>query len=517
LNFSVTWTSRQGVFKQTEVRYPYEAGAIVRARVWSDSAGKFHQKAALIEVGDDSITLRKPDKTEIKVAIAKLSDADQQFVKSLHKDTGPVLDHPPQPPPLEEFAQSGASVASGDIKPVAIEPDPLPADMKIKQGGVGLPSDDRWDCIGGVMAVGGKENWLLSTIESDSPKAPLPTRLIWASLESQKIEGRQLLPVGESLLDYHSPTHRLLTFSLVKADPPSSNTTATAAFTLWEVMPKDKKVKPLTRWKAGSESWTQADPWARIIDNETVLQRLRSGVNQELVGWDTTAKKVRYRIAQHRGRLEAFPVLSGGRKYVFVTDDDAVKVVESATGKVIRRLPVERGPAAVAPSEDGRKLAVLGYEAVSVWDLTNPAAQPQELPAKGIGTAPGLDLFWVGDDRLMAQTGNSIDYVLYSLKQTTSLWLYHFDEDVYSVPQQSFWRKGHRLREIVNQHLVYWARLSQPQHGLVIGAVRLPGPQVDEAAAALDADASKNVVKPGAPGLGATNVTNHGLIVEGKR
>ena len=82
---------------------------------------------------------------------------------------------------------------------------------------------------------------------------------------------------------------------------------------------------------------------------------------------------------------------------------------------------------------------------------------------------------------------------------------------------KSFWRKGHRQREIVDQHLVYSATIDKPQRRLAIGAVRLPGPKVDEAAAALDADSIKDAIKPGTLGLGATNVTSRGLIVEGKR
>ena len=53
------------------------------------------------------------------------------------------------------------------------------------------------------------------------------------------------------------------------------------------------------------------------------------------------------------------------------------------------------------------------------------------------------------------------------------------------------------MREIVNQHLVYGASLeSGGKNGLAVGAVQLPGPQVEQAAAALDPE-SLIAIKPG--------------------
>ncbi len=162
--------AKQGVFKQNEVRYPYEAGAIVRARVWSDSAGKFHQKAALIELTDDSITLRKLDKTESQVAIANLSDSDQQFVKKLQREAG--VERPPQPLKMEDFAGAAgvfqSFAATGDGKRAAIQPDPLPGELKLKQSGLGFPVDDFFDRLGAIVPVGGKGTWLLAAARTTS-------------------------------------------------------------------------------------------------------------------------------------------------------------------------------------------------------------------------------------------------------------------------------------------------------------------------------------------------------------
>jgi hypothetical protein len=488
-DYEFAHASKQGVFKATEVRYPYEAGAIVRARVWNDSAGKFHQKAALIELADDSITLRKPDKTEIKVPIAKLADADQQFVKKLQREEG--VERPPQPPKLEDFegtADAAQSLAASAGKHGAIQPDPLPSELKLKQSGVGFPIDDFYDRLGAIVPVGGKGTWLLAALENDKPGSKLPTRLLWASLDHQKIEGRQLLPSGEVLLDYHSPTHRVLTFSTVK-DESDPHGWGTAALTLWDVSPTDKRVKPLVRWKADSGERGLHEPWGRIIDADVILQRFKK---QELVGWDTTTKKVRYRTAQE-SFFAPLPTISAGRKYLVIPEDKDVRILESATGNLVATLPARDGCSGVAISEDGRKVAGLSRNALTVWDLANPDAEPQRYQAEAIGTPFRAELFWVSDDRVMVDSGRQ-DMVLFSLKHKVSLWNYQFDMNAVSKTATA---TAHRIREIVNQHLVYGATLeSGRQHGLAVGAVLLPGPQVEEVAASLDPE-SLIAIKPG--------------------
>ncbi len=491
--FEFASNTRQEAFKPANVRYAYEAGALARARTWSDGAGKFKVKAALIEIGDEKITLRKPDKTEIKVTISKLSDSDQQFLKKLQKGAGGPAARPPQPPPLEDF-EGGAggndsfATFGDDAGNAALEPDPLPADLKLKQGGVGFPTEDFFDRLGAVLAVGGKDAWVLAGVENGTPGKALPTRLYWASLARQKIEGRQLLPPGESVLDYHDPTHRVLTFAHVAADGSEGGEKETAALTLWEASPTDKQAKPLVRWKADSGERGHHEPWARIIDADVVLQRWKK---QELVGWDTTAKQVRYRLTQ-ASFFAPFPALSGGRKYIFLPEDKGVRIFESATGHLVSTLPAENGAAGVAISDDGCRAAVLSQNALTVWDLKDTSAPPQHYQAETIGTRFRADLFWVGDERVMADSGHR-GQVLFSLKHKLSLWNYKFDMNAIRESE------GHRVREIVGQHLVYGATVGNGgRSGLAVGAVLLPGPKVDEAEKELDPE-SLIVIKAGTP------------------
>lgn len=54
--------------------------ALAEVRTWSDATGKFKIEAELIEATDEHVVLQKTDGKTVKVPIAKLSEADQQFV-----------------------------------------------------------------------------------------------------------------------------------------------------------------------------------------------------------------------------------------------------------------------------------------------------------------------------------------------------------------------------------------------------------------------------------------------------
>lgn len=500
-DFSFAGTSLQRPFGAAAVRHVYESGAILRARVWTSADGTFRDKAALIDIDDEMIRVRKPDKTEIDLKIATLSPTDQKFLEKLRKESGGGLAKPPQRPEIADFGDVGAiAMAAGptDSPRVALAADPLPTYLKMTQGGAGFPVEDFFDRLGAVLPVGGKDAWVLAAVENERPGRELPTRLLWASLARQKIEGRQLLSPDERVLDYHSPTHRLLTFSNVAGE--DGDTAAT--LTLWEVLPTDAKAKPVVRWKADSGSGGQREPWGRIIDASVVLQRF---AKQDYVGWDIAAKQGRYRIAQ-QSFFAPVATLSPGRRYLCLPEDAGVRVFDAATGRQLMSLPVAGGVAGVAVSEDGRRAAVLGSTTLGIWDLTDAASPPELVQAETIGTRFARQLSWVGDDRLLAGDGHRAE-VLFSLKRRMSLWRYEYD--VNAIPASP----GHRVHEIVDRHLVYGATLRDgPQTGLAVGAVKLPGPKVDETEAAVDPE-SLLVMKPGTPVRLDVRAGDHDTVV----
>lgn len=485
--FAFGGSSLQRPFSSAEVRHAYESGAILRARVWTAADGTFREKAALIDFDNETIRVRKPDKTEIDLKIATLSPSDQKLLEKVRKESGGGSAKPPERPDMVDFGEVATiAIAAGAIESgrVPLDPDPLPTYLKMTQGGAGFPVEDFFDRLGAVLPVGGKDAWVLAAVENERPGREMPTRLLWASLARQKVERRQLLPPDERVLDYHSPSHRLLTFSNMAGDGADE----AATLTLWEVLPTDAKAKPVVRWKADSGTRGTREPWGRIIDSSVVLQRF---AKQDYVGWDVTAKQGRYRIAQ-QSFFAPMATLSPGRRYLFLPEDTGVRVFDAATGRQLAALPAEGAATGVAVSEDGRRVAVLGSMTLGIWDLTDPATPPELVQAETIGTPFARQLSWVGDERLLVSDGHRAE-VLFSLKHRMSLWRYEYDMS--AIPASP----GHRVHEVVDRHLVYGATLRDgPQAGLAVGAVKLPGPRVDEMEASVDPE-SLLVMKPGTP------------------
>ena len=87
------------------------------ARTWTDSTGKHTVEAEFIDMKDGKVRLKKEDGKTITIPIEKLSDEDQQFVKSLTDEASPSKKATSKPKP-------GASAPSK--KNVRRKPDNLP-------------------------------------------------------------------------------------------------------------------------------------------------------------------------------------------------------------------------------------------------------------------------------------------------------------------------------------------------------------------------------------------------------
>jgi hypothetical protein len=479
-------SQKRKAFKKSEIRWPFESGAMDRGRTWSDPSGKFKIRAALLEINEEKVLLRKEDMDELEVEISKLSTADQRYLDRLKKAMGPRAMSGPKLPDIETFAGGAlgsiSATFSGSDQRKALEPDPLPAYLQIKQGGVGFPLGEFFDSIGCVLPIGGEDSWLLASMQNGNPSEPLPTRILWASLTKDKIRGSQILAPGEMILDYHPPSHRLLTLS--SADGKRSGW-GPAVLTVWEVLPEDKAATPVVRWHAAPTSDRPSDPWARFVDGDIIVHRWG---RHEIVAWSVDEKKMVYRTSQESFFSPALTV-SPGHRYLFIPEDKAVRVLEAATGTLVNTLPAPDGSSGVAVSEDGRLAAVLSRNHVTVWDLTSADAEPQKYQAEAIGTPFTAYMKWVGPDRIMVENIHGL--ILFSLKHQLALWNYKFDM---STQRE---RGGKRTREIIDEHLVYAASVrSGSQRGLAVGAVKLPGPGVDQAAETLNRD-ELMIIKPG--------------------
>ncbi|QDU28320.1 hypothetical protein ETAA8_34200 [Anatilimnocola aggregata] len=474
--------NQRKAFANAAVRYQCESGAIAPVRTWSDPSGTFKTKAALLKIEGEAIVIRKPDMKELTIQVANLSTSDQSFVKSLQKKVADDISSGKkwvEPPPLETFAAGDAfsSTPAFGAQTTAITPDPLPAYLKIKQGGVAWALDNFHDRISAVIPLGGTDSWILGVVTNGFEKE-FGTRLYWVSLAKQKVQQRHMLPPGEVVLDYHPKAKRLLTQS-------GGGVGEETAYTLWGASPVEKELKPIVKWRA-EKGPSATTPWARIIDEKLVLQRADK---QKYIAWDTERKQIAYRVSQE-SFFAPSAIISGGRKYLVLPEDERVRIIDTTNGQTLTSLPAAASVSSVALSEDGTKLAALERYSLRIWDVTNPAAAEERIAAEAIGTPFSTTMTWVGTDRLMTSDFHG-SLVLFSLKRRLALWTYELDMD--ARPEHG----ATRTHEIVDRHLVYAASVRQgANHGLAVGAVQLPGPKVDEADNAVD-PASLLIVKPG--------------------
>lgn len=486
VEFEFANSTQNQVFPRNQVMFRFEVDAIYRVREWSDASGKFKIAAALLEIGDVKIRLRKPDLSELEIEVAKLSDLDKAFLTDLQKRMQKNRIVLPVGPPEEFNESSGAfDISAAANTRTGISPDPLPAFLKLKSGGVVFPRQHDSDRLGTLLALGGTDRYLLAAIVNDRDEAMISTRVVWASLEQRKIVGDHQLPAGEVVLDYHAPSHRLLTYWSDRRGGSESR----SALTVWEVLPTDEKPKKVVRFFSSvTDRRGLRELWARFADKNTIIEKAD---RQGFVAWDLEKKDIRYRISQE-SFFAAMPVLSGGRKYLIMPEDKQVRVFDALQGKVISTLSTDEHAAGVAVSEDGAKLAVLHTNSLAVWNLTSADEPPQIYQAEAIGTPFTATLAWLDSDHIMASTAFQ-DLVCFSLKSRITLWNYQFDFRTISEA----W--AHRVKDIVNGHLVYAAQVDDGgKTKMVVGAVALPGPMVYEKEASLNRD-SLLLVKSGTP------------------
>lgn len=483
--------TRTEIYDPGTVRFAFEKDAIAPARNWTDATGSFKILAAPLGIYGDTLKIRKEDMAELEVPISKLSDGDQRYIDRLKRELGGAATPTPELPPAVKFsagtrARAFQMAISNDDR-IAILPDPLPAYMKLQEGGaafgrIGNHSDG--EEFGVIIPVGGPDSLVLASAERHPRRGDPSTRLIWVSIADKKIARQQKLPPDEYVLDYHPPSHRLLTYSYLDKDDWGRG--KKIALAIWEVLPTDEMAKPVIRWEAHPPEGTGIDPWARIIDGRIVLQRWDKG---EYVGWNVDQQSEAYRLKQESFR-DILPAFSGTKRYAFLPEQNQVRIFDPLSGSVMTSLPAPKGSKAVALSEDGKQAAVLDNHRIAVWDLTDATAEPAYYHADDIGRANVSSMFWLGSDKLMVNTFREL--LLFSLSQRIVVWSYQFE---YSTKQGNEERP---LVHVVNDHLVYGASIqdNNRNEGLAVGNVKLPGPKVAEVFGTVDRE-DLEVTKPG--------------------
>ncbi|MBA2116237.1 SHD1 domain-containing protein [Bremerella alba] len=468
------------VYQPKAVRFAYEVGAIGIARTWTDASGTFKIMAAPLGIVGDKILLRREDMSEIEVPIAKLGDADQRYIDRLKAEVGIRATPAPDPiPPIRfegtdnENLNAIGSVGYAEDR-IAILPDPLPSYMVIPVGGVGFGKHYEEEQFGLIQPIGGPDGLVLVSaeypVDPTKPDEVNRSRIAWVSLKEKKITQEQALPDGEMVLDYHPASHRLLTYRYKPVGGRFGR--RRCVLSIWEVLPTDTSVTPVVSWEAYPEDGYNDDPWARLINGDLVLHRFD---NKEYVGWDVANKSVAYRVFQDNNWATP-PTLSGTSQYGFLVENQSVRIFDATTGTTITKLMTENPIKLATSSEDGTKLATLEETTLTIWNLTDPSADPVVHPVESIGGSMAEQMYWVNDDMIMIK--NLFEMILYELDSDIAIWNYYLERAVSAVRES----EGRQKMGVLNGHLVYGAELGNGGNkgGLAVGNVKLPGPNVQD-------------------------------------
>ncbi|QDV23498.1 SHD1 domain-containing protein [Aureliella helgolandensis] len=455
-----------------KLRYPWEEKVISPMRLWSDESKQFSVRAAVMAFkGKDVLLYKEEDGAELAVPIDKLSESDQTFLKMLKSKVGPEIAWLPDLTVFQQNATAfGAAVWNEAQDLSEIPPDAPPGFASMPMKGVAFPKAHFFESLVRLEPIGGADGWMVAgTMDSHGDQ---PSRVLWAALAQEKINRLQLLPSGERVAAVAPRNRSLLT----------TNKEGTR-LTLWTADPTLEVPEARVSWKSEVERMHGSQgTLAVIVAPNRVLHQWGK---QKFVVWDTDAHRELYRVEQE-SFFGAQLVLSPGKKYFALPEDERVRIIEAATGNTLAALPVEGGrTAGVGFNADGTRLAVLTRSQLAIWEVGS-SLPPTRLRADGIGTPFSATVEWVDDTTLLIDRE-----VLYDTRHQLPVWNYRIDT---SQVQTDSW--GAKTQTVMGDKLCYAVNIRGQQAQFVIGAVELPGPGVREAVEGLDPE-SLYIIRPG--------------------
>ncbi|MEZ6134536.1 MAG: SHD1 domain-containing protein [Pirellulaceae bacterium] len=447
-----------------ELRFAWEARALSPMRLWKDETGKFTIRAAVMGFKDDQVLLYKTDDdTEISVPIAKLGKTEQTMLAKIRETAGPQVTELPE---LTVFTRQPSFVSAAwnqaeNLASVSIDAPPSYASVPMK--GVAFPRAHFFEHLMRVEPIGGSDGWMVAGTVDQTSK--VPSRIIWAALNAGQVKRVQLLPPGERLTAVDPSSRQLLTVNTQNHEAPR--------LTTWTADPSMEVATPLKSWESVAEAkWGSWDNWGAIVAKNRVMHEW--GKNQFIV-WDTDQEREVYRLEQE-SFFDARPVLSPGKRYLALPEDERVRIVEAATGHTLASLPVEGGSSAGAAfSPDGKLLAILTRSQLAVWKLES-SDEPKRYRADSVGTPFTAIVEWVDDHSLLIDRKTLFD-------TTLELPVWSYSAKTFEVQKDSW---GEQTMSVLAGKLCYAIQFRGTQDGFVIGAVDLPGPKVREVVEALD-------------------------------
>lgn len=396
-------------------------------RLWTDGSGKFQVRAALIEQTDSAARLRTADGREITVPLERLSQADQDYLKSLSVPA----DNPfAGGTPMREGAVAAAAPAITDApatlregsesKSVGEEmalpgtgttldlsaapsdepftPDPQPAAAALPAAAVALASIDPYDKVSMPVPARVAEGGFLVSIGRNKSGSPQETRgrIYSVNAASKKSELVWDHPRAVSVLDYDPSSRRTLLVDKLDQSQRGGELVMVQDLETGNGKPLYRRILP----GAGQPGFEPQVEWARLLSGSHAA----AIVNGVLYVWDLPAAKLLYRV--ERIRAGEPPVFSGNQCYMAVPQSGKAVIVETATGKVRKSLEIGSTlTPGVAFHPDGRLLATCFMNQYRVWDCVENKVVSEATTTDHLGSHP---IHWIGPRLFLAASGDAV-------------------------------------------------------------------------------------------------------------
>jgi hypothetical protein len=472
----------RNVFDRKEVRKLCEIDTIDFARIWVSSNGKFKVEAALKSISGDKVVLVKPDLTEIEVSVESLGEKEQSQLKKFKKQfeestkRGQTPRQIPSLPPIEDFGfLSRSSVATTVGEGTTSALGSLPSYYSnFTQSGCGFYFTRARQQLVAVIPVGGPEQLVLVTATEDNflnSGVEFQSEAYWVSLKQKKVLGSVALTPEDMVTDYDPRSKRLVS---IHRNMGSRNRGAERWITLWSLNPGDERAEALARWRVDIGDFL-GTPYVKLINEHLVLAKTDK---QTYVVWNTGSKQIAYSF-RSASFFDAPIMLTPDRKAIVLPEDGKVSVLDAVSGDMLFSLPVSaRHVSGASVDPTGSKLAALTEQNVYVWDLRSGSREPSVYPAPLIGSPFSSRLEWVDSDLLLAES--HMERVLYRLSLQLPVWSYRMEV------ADKIMNSNILVNHVLNGLLFYVAEPDRLNGSVAVGAVKLPGPKVDELTKKID-------------------------------
>lgn len=468
------------------LQFPSSAGAQDAAkpgekRTWTDATGKFKIEATFVKQDGDQVELKRTDGKTVKLPFAKLSAADQDFVKKLNSENDPdnpfkVEEEADKDNPFKSVAPAAKpAMPAGGVKPAAkpndpfsnpdeslikispvknasgaseliidapasfkYVPDPAPASTtsapnrgfklsQIAEEGPGH-SNDFWDHIKGMLFDEARQQALVCFL-FEHPGKTKKTRLERLDLAKGESLGVIESPVNFVPVDFDSTTQ------LVLGRSDNFHGGTKDRIDIWEVSGETLKhqlsFKPYDTGK--QHGWKDVN-WAKFVGANHIGTL---GGDNRFILWETKSLKPVYAATLWAG---SEPALSGQGKYLALITKDGAYVLESQSGNVVAKLAGQPGYfPKLSFRPDGKQLACASFDRLTVWDMTtgqiaSEVYYPQHMSPE--------EIYWPEDGTVLISAGSQMRLI--DLEKKIVLWTYNMGE-----PTAQF---GGRIWSVLSSH-----------------------------------------------------------------